>query len=93
LWYTKNTPIDLPDKKIIMDKKMKEDLMPIYEYQCKGCCHCFEEIVFSGHEFEPKCPKCNCGDVQKLISAAAVRPAGIPKGSGGFTPPKCRPSG
>jgi putative FmdB family regulatory protein len=76
-----------------MGKKIKEDLMPIYEYQCKGCCHCFEEIVFSGHEFEPKCPKCSCGDVQKLISAAAVRPAGIPKGSGGFTPPKCKPSG
>jgi len=21
--------------------------MPIYEYQCKACCHCFEQLVLS----------------------------------------------
>ena len=67
--------------------------MPIYEYQCKACCHCFETIVFSGDDANPKCPECDCGDVQKLMSAAAVRPLGIPRGSGGFKPPKCKPSG
>lgn len=67
--------------------------MPIYEYQCKACCHCFEEIVFMRDDTNPECPKCGCSDVQKLISAASVRPLGIPKGSGGFKPPKCKPSG
>ena len=27
--------------------------MPIYEYQCDACCHCFEEFVFSS---EPRAP-------------------------------------
>jgi putative FmdB family regulatory protein len=67
--------------------------MPIYEYECKACCHCFEEIVFSGSDTIVHCPKCGCADVQKLMSAASVRASGIPKGSGGFEPPKCRPSG
>ncbi len=67
--------------------------MPIYEYQCKACCHCFEYLAFSSDEAPPSCPKCDCADVEKLMSAAAVRPAGIPKGGGGFTPPKCKPSG
>jgi putative FmdB family regulatory protein len=67
--------------------------MPIYEYQCRGCCHCFEQIAFSHEDPPPKCPKCDCPDVQKLMSAAAVRPMGIPKGSGGFAPPKCKPAG
>ncbi len=67
--------------------------MPIYEYECQACCHCFEELVFSGADNKPSCPKCGCSDVQRLMSAASVRPLGIPKGSGGFTAPKCRPSG
>jgi predicted nucleic acid-binding Zn ribbon protein len=24
--------------------------MPIYEYQCKACCHCFEELVLSSND-------------------------------------------
>ena len=32
-------------------------------------------------------------DVIKLMSAAAVRPQGIPTGSGGFKEPACKPSG
>jgi hypothetical protein len=30
--------------------------------------------------------------VEKLMSAGAVRPHGIPTGSGGFQPPPCKPS-
>jgi hypothetical protein len=41
----------------------------------------------------PICPKCDCKEVTKLISAAAVRPHGIPTGSGGFKEPTCKPSG
>ena len=67
--------------------------MPIYEYQCKACCHCFEQLAFSPDDSSPKCPKCDCDEVQKLMSAAAVRPMGIPRGSGGFAAPKCKPAG
>jgi putative FmdB family regulatory protein len=66
--------------------------MPIYEYQCKACCHRFEQLVFASDTEPPVCPECNCGDVEKLISAGAVRPNGIPTGSGGFKPPACAPS-
>ena len=24
--------------------------MPIYEYQCNGCCECFEELVFKSSD-------------------------------------------
>jgi putative FmdB family regulatory protein len=67
--------------------------MPIYEYQCNACCHCFEELVFSSKAPKPKCPNCDCADVQKLMSAGCVRPQGIPTGGGGFNAPACKPSG
>ena len=67
--------------------------MPIYEYQCNHCCHCFEALVLKSDDPEPKCPECSCSDVQKLMSAGFVRPGGIPSGSGGFKLPKCKPSG
>ncbi|MGD8703799.1 MAG: zinc ribbon domain-containing protein [Desulfosarcina sp.] len=66
--------------------------MPIFEYQCKACCRHFEQLVFTSDTDPPACPACGCGDVQKLISAGAVRPNGIPSGSGGFQPPPCKPS-
>ncbi|MEW5908642.1 MAG: zinc ribbon domain-containing protein [Thermodesulfobacteriota bacterium] len=67
--------------------------MPIYEYQCNRCCHCYEELVFSEKDALPKCPKCSSRDVKKLLSAGSVRPQGIPTGSGGFKAPSCKPSG
>ncbi len=66
--------------------------MPIFEYQCNVCGHTFEQIVFASDSDAPMCPKCNCADVQKLMSAGAVRPNGIPTGRGGFDPPACKPS-
>ncbi|MGM0418793.1 MAG: FmdB family zinc ribbon protein [Thermodesulfobacteriota bacterium] len=60
--------------------------MPIFEYKCKKCGKIFEEIVLSSNE-DINCPECKTSDVKKLISAGAVRPDGIPKGSGGFQPP------
>ncbi|MBC2742093.1 MAG: zinc ribbon domain-containing protein, partial [Desulfosarcina sp.] len=50
--------------------------MPIFEYQCKACCHQFEQLVFSSDTESPVCPACNCGDVEKLMSVGAVRPHG-----------------
>ena len=69
--------------------------MPIYEYECCQCCARFERIVFSADETPPECPECHASDVRRLISAGAVRPQGIPRGAGGFTPPPstCRKGG
>ena len=67
--------------------------MPIYEYYCEKC-HCeFEHLALSARDPEPTCPTCCANQVKKLLSAGAIRPAGIPTGSGGFKPPKCAPSG
>ena len=67
--------------------------MPIYEYQCKSCCHCFEKLLLSANEPAPSCPECQCPDVEKLMSASFGRAHGIPTGSGGFKEPACKPSG
>ncbi len=67
--------------------------MPIYEYTCNNCGNTFEAIVFASDETCPCCTKCNSEEVDKLISAGAIRANGIPTGSGGFKPPACRPSG
>lgn len=66
--------------------------MPIFEYCCQTCGHQFEQLVFSSDTTPMVCPKCHAGDVCKLMSAGAIRPNGIPTGSGGFTPPACKPS-
>jgi putative FmdB family regulatory protein len=67
--------------------------MPIYEYVCKKCNHCFEYLVYSAGDPSPKCPKCQDKKVKKLLSAGCVRPKGIATGSGGFKQPSCAPSG
>jgi putative FmdB family regulatory protein len=38
--------------------------MPIFEYQCKACCHQFEQLVFTSDTEPPVCPVCNCHDVR-----------------------------
>ena len=67
--------------------------MPIYEYCCKKCNCQFETLVLSANDPAPECPGCGGKKVEKLMSAGAVRPHGIPSGSGGFKSPKCAPSG
>ncbi len=67
--------------------------MPIYEYLCQDCQCQFEHLKLSVRDDEPQCPSCNSSKVKKLMSAGAVRPNGIPKGSGGFKAPSCAPSG
>lgn len=53
--------------------------MPIFEYECKGCGHQFECLVF-GQEM-PACPDCESTKVCKLMSACGF----ISKGTGGQT--------
>jgi putative FmdB family regulatory protein len=67
--------------------------MPIYEYVCEKCDHCFEFLVFTAKGSPPNCPQCDHKKVKKLMSAGCVRPKGIPSGSGGFKQPSCTPSG
>ena len=67
--------------------------MPIYEYVCEECNHCFEYLSFSSNEPAPDCPECKSKKVKKIMSAGCVRPQGIASGSGGFKPPACSPSG
>ncbi len=43
--------------------------MPIYEYQCRKCHHCFEQLVLTGDkQNEPACPRCGAAEVAKLMS-------------------------
>jgi putative FmdB family regulatory protein len=85
--------------RIFIKKKLavlndQEFFMPIFEFVCQKCKNQFEELFLSstGH-IKAECPKCQSKKVNKLISAGSFRPKGIPKGSGGFKPPSCSPSG
>lgn len=53
--------------------------MPIFEYQCKGCGHEFERLVFGGEK--PACPACASEKVCKLMSPCGF----VSKGTGGQT--------
>ena len=44
-----------------------EDSMPIYEYQCRICGHCFERVMKAG-EGEPACPACGRQETKKLVA-------------------------
>jgi putative FmdB family regulatory protein len=52
--------------------------MPIYEYECWSCHHCYTAILSITESAEvPPCPQCHSDDVRKLISkVAVVRSAG-----------------
>lgn len=66
--------------------------MPIFEFVCQKCNHQFEEL-FLPHDNHPViCPKCSGKNVTKIMSAGAIRPNGIPTGSGGFSQPSCSPA-
>jgi putative FmdB family regulatory protein len=43
--------------------------MPIYEYQCEKCCHCFEILVMGSDDEKTSCPKCGHGRVKRLLSS------------------------
>jgi putative FmdB family regulatory protein len=44
--------------------------MPIYEYECRGCHHQFEQLLRTGDT--PGCPKCHGHDLERLLSQVAV---------------------
>jgi len=45
--------------------------MPIYEYECEKCNHCFERLTFKGDGEHINCPKCGANKVKKLLSASS----------------------
>lgn len=51
--------------------------MPIFEFQCLKCDHCFEELVLGTRsESDVSCPKCRSRRVEKLYSGFAARSRG-----------------
>lgn len=47
--------------------------MPIYEYQCDACGHCFEKLMFAGdNNAGLRCPACDAEQIRKLISCAST---------------------
>ena len=46
--------------------------MPLYEYKCDACGHCFEKIQKFSDPLVDTCPKCG-GVVHKLVSSPAIQ--------------------
>src|SRR3984893_10295313 len=46
--------------------------MPLYEYKCDACSHCFEKIQKFSDPLVDTCPKCG-GVVHKLMSSPAIQ--------------------
>jgi putative FmdB family regulatory protein len=42
--------------------------MPLYEYKCLGCGHCFEALVRPSDTEKPSCPSCKRQDLERLLS-------------------------
>lgn len=51
--------------------------MPIYEYRCKQCGHCFE-ILVSSSRAAASCPQCGSRKTERLISTFAAHGAASP---------------
>jgi len=66
--------------------------MPIYDYECKDCSHCFEVLLLSSNDSPPQCPECQGKDVSKLMSSATMRMREEYTGAGGILDPTFGPS-
>jgi putative FmdB family regulatory protein len=60
--------------------------MPIYEFQCKTCDACFEQLVFSGDEEPVRCPECGSDRVRRQMSCVStVGSKACKPSAGGFS--------
>jgi putative FmdB family regulatory protein len=57
--------------------------MPIFEYQCKQCGHCFEHLVLNENEPDRACPTCGAEKAEKLMSCVNA----LGGGKSGFCSP------
>ncbi len=59
--------------------------MPIYEYRCDHCGHCFEKLIRSDGDTPTNCPACEREDLRKLFSSfsPAVNQPSSPCENGG----------
>jgi len=51
--------------------------MPIFEYQCKKCEHCFERLTFARDKEPVICPECGADQVIKMMSCVSFMGKGI----------------
>ena len=51
--------------------------MPIYEFRCNRCDHCFSKLYRHMHSSDeamtPPCPACQCTDTTRMVSSFAVQ--------------------
>ena len=47
--------------------------MPLFDFSCRACGQTFEALVRPGHE--PSCPSCGAVDLERQLSAFAVKTA------------------
>jgi putative FmdB family regulatory protein len=60
--------------------------MPIYEYQCEKCCHCFETLVLSGDDEKISCPECGHDRTKRLMSSSCFIGGSAGKGCNSNAP-------
>lgn len=53
----------------VVERTIERDRMPTYEYRCRACGHAFEAFQKISESPIDTCPKCEAGDVERLISA------------------------
>lgn len=49
--------------------------MPLYDYRCRACGHCFEALGRVAGT--ATCPACQSPDTERLLSSFAVRSGGL----------------
>ncbi|MBW2573597.1 MAG: zinc ribbon domain-containing protein [Deltaproteobacteria bacterium] len=57
--------------------------MPIYEYECKDCSHCFEVLLLFSSDPPPQCPECQCKREEYTGVGGMLDPTIGPSFSGG----------
>lgn len=63
--------------------------MPIFEYTCSQCGHCFESLILSKEGLDKvSCPNCESRSVDKQLSVFSPSVAAHPS-----YPPRCDTSG
>ena len=68
--------------------------MPIYEFKCNKCDHCFEQIVFASDGDAPyPCPSCGSKKTKRLMSSFACGSSRSGEGLGNALSSGCSPTG